>query len=127
MSDDRAMTDEEMREAFAWTPEELMQMQFPAAARATKAKLKGEFVMVPHAWAERLCGATGATYALAIELLYLVWRRRTKELVLSNKAAAAAGVSRKSKWRGLRELEKRGLVTVELRPKRSPIVRLQYV
>jgi hypothetical protein len=124
MSDDRVMTDEEMREAFAWTPEELMQMQFPAAARATKAKLKGEFVMVPHAWIERLAGASGATYGLAIELLYLAWRRKGKELTLSNRTA---GVSRYSKWRGLRELEKRGLVTVELRPKRSPTVRLQHV
>jgi len=34
------------------------------------------------------------------------------------------GISRQSKWRGLVELEKVGLVTIERRPNRSPIVRV---
>jgi len=34
------------------------------------------------------------------------------------------GVSRRSKWRALNDLERRGLITVERRPGRSPIVRL---
>jgi hypothetical protein len=34
------------------------------------------------------------------------------------------GVSRQSKCRALRDLERRGLITVEWWPKKSPIVRL---
>jgi hypothetical protein len=35
------------------------------------------------------------------------------------------GISRYSKWKALGDLERRGLVTVERRPRRSPLVRVR--
>jgi hypothetical protein len=82
------------------------------------------FVMVPFVWADRLKGATGNTYGLALHLLYLHWRDHSETIRLANKALLAMGISRQSKWRALRELERRGLIVVDQRPNKSPAVRL---
>ena len=89
-----------------------------------KLRRSKNFIMVPMEWFDRLSGSTGATHRLAIWLLHLHWRNRSKPVKLGNIALKAAGVSRQSKWRALRELERRKLITVEQRSRRSPIVRL---
>ena len=85
-----------------------------------------QFIMVPMAWHKALAGATGRTVLLAHNLLYLGWRRKGS-LKLSNGTLLEDGISRQSKWRGLADLERRGLITVERRPNRSPIVTLLRV
>ena len=86
---------------------------------------KARFVMVPIDWVDRLEGASGRTCSLALELLCLAWRRRSSNLPVTNKAAKFAGVSRTSKWRALRDLERRGLVEIrEVRLGKTPVVRL---
>jgi hypothetical protein len=86
-------------------------------------KRRKRFVMVPMTWRESLEGATGQTVLLALDLLYLGWRRGGP-ILLANGMLRYDGISQQSKWRGLAELERRGLVTVERRPRRSPIVTL---
>lgn len=100
-----------------------------AEARARKAahvtpKRAKCFVMVPWRWHEKLVGATGQTYRLAQLLLYLHWKDRGAPIRLANKTLEADGISRQSKWRALRELEQRGLIVVECRSKKSPLVRV---
>jgi len=82
------------------------------------------FVQVPWTWRERLDGATGHTVLLAMDLLYLHWKGDGQPIKLANGMLRIDGISRQSKWRALRDLERRGLVVVECRPNRSPIVRL---
>jgi hypothetical protein len=82
------------------------------------------FISVPMVWFERLAGASGHTYRIALCLLYLRWRARGEPIQLANGLLQIDGVSRYSKWRALDELERRGLVAIERRPRRSPIVRL---
>jgi hypothetical protein len=82
-------------------------------------KPKKQFVMVPLAWLDRLEGATGQTYRLALLLLRAAWKTRSSTVKLGNGL-----LSRQSKWRGLADLERRGLIRVERRPKKSPLVRL---
>jgi hypothetical protein len=88
---------------------------------------KARFIAVPSVWATQLEGAPGRTYGLALHLLYVCWRHRSETIPLANKALAAAGISRQSKWRALRELERRGLVVVQERNRKSPVVRLQHM
>jgi hypothetical protein len=76
------------------------------------------------AWFERLVGASGQTYRVGLCLLYLDWRSRGEPIHLANGLLQIDGVSRYSKWRALRQLERRGLIVIEPRPRRSPIVRL---
>ena len=88
-------------------------------------KRRQHFVMVPWAWAERLQGASGQTYRVAICLLYLHWRGSKSGLInLPNGMLKIDGISRQSKWRALTDLERRGLIVVEHRPRKSPLVRL---
>jgi hypothetical protein len=107
--DDYALTDQQMKET-------------PAAVPKKIRKRRGQFIMVPMAWREALEGATGQTVLLALDLLYLGWRRwkKTEPVTLPNGMLRHNGISRYAKWRGLNELERRGLITVERRPGRPP-------
>ena len=86
-------------------------------------KRRRQFVMLPMTWRERLAGATGQTVLLAWDLLYLGWKAKGP-VTLANGMLRLDGISRYSKWRGLNDLERRGLITVERRPGRSRIVTL---
>jgi len=66
----------------------------------------------------------GQTYRVALCLLHLNWKAGGKPVKFPNGMLGIDGVSRRSKWRALNDLERRGLITVERRPGRSPIVRL---
>jgi hypothetical protein len=87
-------------------------------------RLRGHFIQVPLPWLELLQGASGPAYRLALYLSYLNWRAKGVPVTLSNSAARGIGLERRAKWRALRELERRGLLSVERHPSRSPIVRL---
>jgi hypothetical protein len=81
-----------------------------------------DFVMVPMSWLDELEGCSGHTYHVALHLLYLHWKNRGKPFPLANGMLRYDGVSRQSKWRALLELERRGLITIERRPRKSPII-----
>jgi hypothetical protein len=97
-------------------------------------KRREQFVMVPMLWVERLgrCRignancvtprATVTTYQVALHLLHLHWKNSGKPFKLPNGMLGYDGISSASKWRALVDLERRGLITVERRPKKSPII-----
>jgi hypothetical protein len=86
-----------------------------------KQRQKNHFVRVPLEWKDRLTGARHiSTYKIALELLYRHWKAGGGKLALPN--AGLVGVSRREKWRGLAELEKLGSITVERRPRQSPLI-----
>jgi hypothetical protein len=97
-----------------------------AAPTPHKRRSDLQFVKVPLMWKDRLAkaGAHGATYALALHLLYHDWKSNESPIKLSNTALADDGITRWQKWRALRELEQLGLAVVERRPRKSPIVRV---
>jgi DNA-binding transcriptional ArsR family regulator len=68
----------------------------------------------------RLLGVTALSVGLC--LWYLRGLRGTDSVVLSNITVREWGVSPDAKARALRALEKAGLVTIERRGKRSPLV-----
>ena len=84
---------------------------------------KHQFIKVPMAWADRLGSARyAATLKVAHRLLHEHWRGGGRPVQLANVALARSGVSRHQKWRALRELERLGLVRIESRARKSPIV-----
>jgi hypothetical protein len=84
-----------------------------------------QFVQVPWAWIERLAQSQSAnTYRVAVTLLYLHWKTNGDAIKLANGMLAIDGVSRYAKYRALAELERFGLITVNRRRKKSPIVTL---
>jgi hypothetical protein len=86
-------------------------------------KWRREFVQVPCTWLERLRRTKRvSTYRLAHLLLYEFWRTGKRPVVLSNISAQAEGLSARSKWNALAELEGLGLVRIERAPRKSPRV-----
>lgn len=92
-------------------------------------KGKRKFVMVPEIWMEELAAmeGSGSDYRLALELLARVRWVPSRRVPLSNVAAGRAGVSRRTKWRVLQRLRKRGLVAVESGRGRAPAVKVRFV
>lgn len=87
-----------------------------------------QFTMLPMTWYERMKGVEAAqTYRVAWFLLYLHWKSNGDPIKLASGMLKMDGVPPRTKCRALRDLERRGLVTVEWRPKKSPIVRLLLV
>jgi hypothetical protein len=115
------MTDDYDLENLRATPEML------GGRRVTPRKIqkrRPHFIKVPMAWYERMQGASGQTHRVAEHLLYLHWKCNGDPFKLGNGMLKIDGVSPQSKRRALRDLERRELVTVEWRPRKSPIITL---
>ena len=96
-------------------------------ASATKPKKRRQhFVRVPWMWMEKLIGCRGQTLRVAFVVLYLDWKAKGRPVKLANKLPQMVGVSRRAKWRALNDLESIGLISVERRAKKSPIVQVQH-
>jgi hypothetical protein len=65
-------------------------------------KRRRHFVKVPWAWVEALSGASGQTWHLAIQLLYLHWKGKGAAIKLANGMLKVDGISRSSKGGALR-------------------------
>lgn len=86
-------------------------------------KRQKQFVMVPWTWVDRLTTAHHiGTYKVALYVLHLNWKRSGQPFALPNRALEGHGVNRWSKWKALRELEQLGLIRVERRLRKSPII-----
>ena len=80
-------------------------------------KRRQHHIQVPWYWYEMLDGAAGQTYRLALSHLYRHWLSRREPVKLANGMLRIDGISRQSKWRALEDLERRGLILIERRPK----------
>jgi hypothetical protein len=87
------------------------------------------FVQVPLWWAEAAAKATtgGAPALMLIYLLHASWKARSTTFPLPNGYLKQHGVSRDVKRRILRELEAAGLITIERRVRKSPLVTLVVI
>jgi hypothetical protein len=84
-------------------------------------KRRKHFIKVPLTWHEQLMGhRQSATYKVAAQILYQHWKNNGGPFVLST--CTLKGVSRMQKSRALAELEAFGLITVERRKRKSPLV-----
>jgi hypothetical protein len=90
-------------------------------------KRRKQFIMMPWLWLEKLQGAHGQTYRVALILLYLHWKGRGAPIKLANGMLQIDGVPRTTKKRALVDLERRGLIAVDRRPRRTPIVSALHV
>ena len=85
-----------------------------------------KFVMVPKMWQTCLAemNADGSTYRVALYLLdKACW---SQQVPLGNRVLETHGVSRRTKWRALGRLRQAGLIAVEHRPRRNPVVTVRW-
>jgi hypothetical protein len=92
-------------------------------------KRQENFIKVPW-WYEKLANpmpASRYTVLIALHLLHLHWRSRGEPFKLPNGTLRYDGIDRFSKRRSLKDLEQRGLITVEWRERKSPIIHVHLV
>jgi hypothetical protein len=82
---------------------------------------------MPWAWANALASsdASEKVWVVACHILYETWRAKGQPIKLPNGMLARCGVSRFAKYRALEKLEQLGLVSIEWRAKKSPIVAIR--
>ena len=85
------------------------------------------FIRMPWGWANALTSNdVGAkVWVVSCHILYEVWREKGRPIKLPNGMLERAGVSPDTKVRALRKLEQLGLVSIEWRPRKSPIVTIR--
>ena len=95
------------------------------AAAPVKRKRVEPFVKVPLWWITAATKATNNHKALVcIELLYASWKAKSLTFPLPNARLQKRGITRETKRRALRDLERGGLIIVERPSRKTPIVTL---
>lgn len=114
--------------------EELFAAQAARAAKEGPRKLKrrtekgAEFAMLPYGQTLAAAGwMKCAPLAVLIELSYQVFKTHKLEVVLSNSTLRSIGISHWAKNRALRQLEAAGMVAVDWRARRSPLVTVRWM
>jgi hypothetical protein len=101
----------------------LSELTAPAPVR--RKTNKDVFVKVPLWWIEAATQATRSPQAfVCVWLLYLAWKAGSMTFPLPNDKLAKRGVDRRMKRKALAGLEKAGLITVDRRHGKTPIVTL---
>lgn len=91
-------------------------------------RIKGEFLKgpIPLAWltvASKLNGK--APLAVALAIWFEAGRSRCKEVTLATAILNRFGVNRKAKYRALEALDKAGLISVNRKPRRNPVITIK--
>jgi hypothetical protein len=84
-----------------------------------------QFAILPMQWYEKLADPVPTcrcTCLVAWYLLYLNWKNNGNPFKLANGMLVYDGISHDSKLRALKDLERRGLISVEWRKKKSPTI-----
>ena len=93
-------------------------------------KRQEQFILMPMWWYEELANPAPrcrCACLVACYLLHLNWKNEGKPFKLANGMLAYDGISPDSKLRAVKDLERRGLITVEWRNKKSPIIHVHTV
>jgi hypothetical protein len=77
---------------------------------------------IPWNWLRKAAHQPGKTFHVAIVVWFLAGICRKKSVRLEKKALRELGLNRHAAYRGLKALEKVGLICVERHPGHSPIV-----
>jgi hypothetical protein len=93
--------------------------------RSSASRIKGEFLKgpIPLKWLSGAAELGGkAPLAVALALCFESGRKRSQVVTLTSAVLRRFSVNRKAKYRGLEALKEAGLIRVERRPKKNPIV-----
>jgi hypothetical protein len=86
-------------------------------------KRRQQFVQVPLAWVDILSrDSRDKTLVVLSHLLHLDWKQGGGQIKLPNGFLGMIGVGRGAKWRVLNKLESVGIISIERRGRKSPII-----
>jgi hypothetical protein len=113
-------------ERFRLPPEMAAELARAKPKRGKRQKRSEPFLQIPH----RALVVGGKVLVSSEQLLvwlyihHRVWADKVATVVIANKALEAWGVGRKAKYAALNNLERAGLILVERRERKSPLVTL---
>jgi HTH domain len=92
-------------------------------AKAPVKREKERFVKLPLWWAAQAAKATRTPKSLVVaELLWASWDKQSTAFALPSGRLRRLGLSRTTVWRTLQQLKRAGLIVVELRGQKAPLV-----
>ena len=97
--------------------------------KASSVRSKVQFIMFPVEWQFQLArvDADKCTYCIALYLLHEGWRSQNRHVKLTNVGLKGLGVGREGKRHALDQLEEAGLVSVERKDRKSPVVKVKFI
>jgi hypothetical protein len=97
--------------------------------KAPRVRSKGQFIMFPVEWQFQLArvDADKCTYRVALYLLHEAWRSQNRHVKLANVGLRGLGVGREGKRHALEQLEEAGLVSIERKDRKSPVVKVKFI
>jgi hypothetical protein len=105
-----------------WARQRLADLEAAAPVKRKKAE---PFVRLSLSWAAGAAAATNCPKAMVwVWLVYRVWQAKSSTVAVPNAALAKLGVPRETKRRALKELEAGGLIAIEQRSRKTPLVTL---
>jgi hypothetical protein len=91
--------------------------------KTMKFKRETQFAPVPLEWAAKVAKRTRSpAFAVKVALAYMAWKAGGPTFPLTNTLLDRLGVNRENKRRALANLEKNGIIQLERRGRRAPIV-----
>jgi hypothetical protein len=87
----------------------------------------GEFLMIPYDWIDLLDAIpTRHAHRLMLRLMRISWRLKSATIKVTNRMFLDWKMDRHTKSETLRRLEQAGLISVEWRPRKSPLVTILF-
>jgi hypothetical protein len=124
----------ELRETITSAQETAARVKFGHQGARGKSPNRGptdklKFIMFPVEWQFQLArvDADKCTYRVALYLLHESWRSKNKYVKLANVGLKRLGVGREGKGHALEQLEEAGLVSVERKDRKSPVVTVKFI
>jgi hypothetical protein len=114
-------------ERFKLPPEVVAELAKAKPKRQGKRPKRTEpFLQIPHKAIVVGGSVLGSTEQLLVWLYihHRVWADKVATVVIANKALEAWGVGRRAKYAALKNLERAGLIYIERRERKSPLVTL---
>ena len=110
-------------EGFRLRPD--MVRERPAGLPRRLKKRHEQFVQLPLSWVDTIARSSrDKAFAVLCHLLHLDWKQGGGPIKVPNGFLAMIGVGPDAKSRALRKLERLGIIEVERRDRRSPIVKI---
>ena len=98
----------------------------PSDDASPKRPTLGQYLLIPDDWLDRLDAIPGRhAHRLMIGLMRISWRQKSATVKVTNKIFLGCRMDRHTKSETLRRLEQAGMISVERRPRKSPLVTIR--
>jgi hypothetical protein len=106
---------------------ELRSLDAPPVGAPPKRPIGGQFLVIPYHWLDLLDAMPGRhAFRLMFRLMRISWRLKTATVKVTNRMLLDCKMDRHTKSKTLRRLEQAGLISVEWRPRKSPLVTILF-